>query len=84
MAAFQSYGGVYGEDGRAIRWSCYATCPVYEVRPFGEPLPPAEPSAEIRDALMQRIREIDTRLKALREEMEKAKSPSPREREGGL
>ena len=40
MAAFQSYGGVYGEDGRAIRWSCYATCPVYEVRPFGEPPPP--------------------------------------------
>lgn len=39
MAAFQPYAGSYSDDGRAVRWSCYATCPVYEVRAFAERLP---------------------------------------------
>ena len=43
MAAFQPYAGDYRDEGHAVRWSCYATCPVYEVRTFdGElPRPPA-------------------------------------------
>lgn len=43
MAAFTAYAGTF-EDGRQIyRWSCYATCPVYEVRALdpGLPAPPS-------------------------------------------
>jgi len=32
MSAFQAYGGAYEHQGKAIRWRCYATAPVYEVR----------------------------------------------------
>jgi hypothetical protein len=40
VAAFQPYAGVYGDGRETVRWSCYATCAVYEVRSFGEaPLP---------------------------------------------
>jgi hypothetical protein len=39
MSAFQSYAGTF-QDGRELyRWSCYATCPVYEVRPIDDALP---------------------------------------------
>ena len=40
MAAFQPYAGDYSHQGRAVRWSCYATCRVYEVRTFDGELPP--------------------------------------------
>lgn len=39
MAAFIPYAGTF-EDGRqSYRWSCYATCPVYEVRVLDPGLP---------------------------------------------
>jgi hypothetical protein len=39
MPAFQPYAGVY-DDGRELyRWSCYATCRVYEVREIDDSLP---------------------------------------------
>jgi len=39
MAAFTAYAGTF-EDGRqSYRWSCYATCPVYEVRVLDPGLP---------------------------------------------
>lgn len=44
MAAFQPYTGAYRDEREAYSWSCYATCPVYEVRAFrpGLPPPPAD------------------------------------------
>lgn len=42
MSAFQAYGGAYEVEGEPIRWRCYATAPVYEVRTEAHlPLPPA-------------------------------------------
>jgi hypothetical protein len=39
MSAFQPYAGTF-QDGRdQYRWSCYATCRVYEVRPIDDALP---------------------------------------------
>jgi hypothetical protein len=42
MSAFAPYAGTYDDERRSYRWSCYATCPVYEVRPIdgGLPAPP--------------------------------------------
>lgn len=39
MAAFQPYTGAYVDAQETCRWSCYATCPVYEVRTFDDGLP---------------------------------------------
>jgi len=39
MAAFQPYAGAYVEAQDTCRWSCYATCPIYEVRTFDDALP---------------------------------------------
>jgi hypothetical protein len=39
MSAYQPYTGTYDHDRELYRWSCYATCPVYEVRPIGLTLP---------------------------------------------
>lgn len=39
MAAFQSYAGAYVDERETFRWSCYATCAVYEVRSFDDRLP---------------------------------------------
>lgn len=41
MPSFQSYAGTYQADGHRVRWRCYATARVYEVRPEPpENLPP--------------------------------------------
>ena len=39
MAAFQSYAGAFTDEGETFRWTCYATCPVYEVRSGAQALP---------------------------------------------
>ena len=39
MAAFQPYAGAYADERETWRWSCYATCAVYEVRAFDDSLP---------------------------------------------
>ena len=39
MSAFQSYNGAYDHGRELVLWSCYATCPVYEVRPVDGALP---------------------------------------------
>jgi hypothetical protein len=44
MAAFQPYAGVYGDGRETMRWSCYATCAVYEMRSFGDAPLPEPPS----------------------------------------
>jgi|KBSSwiStaDraftv2_1062776.scaffolds.fasta_scaffold02621_17 hypothetical protein len=41
MSAFQAYSGAYDHGRQLYRWSCYATCRVYEVRPIDGLLPPA-------------------------------------------
>jgi len=42
MAAFQAYAGAFTDGRQDYRWSCYATCPIYEVRALdaGLPAPP--------------------------------------------
>jgi hypothetical protein len=39
MSAFQCYAGIYGHQHELYRWSCYATCRIYEVRPVDDELP---------------------------------------------
>jgi len=39
MSAFQPYAGAYDCERELYRWSCYATCRVYEVRPVDSALP---------------------------------------------
>ena len=39
MAAFQPYAGVLHAQDEVYRWSCYATCRVYEVRALDTRLP---------------------------------------------
>lgn len=41
MAAFQAYAGAFSDGRRDFRWSCYATCRVYEVRALDANLPAA-------------------------------------------
>ena len=39
MSAFQPYAGAYVDAQETCRWSCYATCAVYELRTFDDSLP---------------------------------------------
>jgi hypothetical protein len=39
MAAFNAYAGTFDDGHQSYRWSCYATCPVYEVRTLDPGLP---------------------------------------------
>jgi hypothetical protein len=41
MSAFHAYAGTYDHDREIYGWSCYATCRVYELRPFSAALPTA-------------------------------------------
>jgi hypothetical protein len=41
MAAFQPYTGAFSDGRQDFRWSCYATCPVYELRALDATLPAA-------------------------------------------
>jgi hypothetical protein len=41
VAAFQPYAGTYQRQRETVRWSCYATCRVYELRAFDDGLPMA-------------------------------------------
>jgi len=41
LSAFQAYSGAYADQRQSYRWSCYATCRIYEVRSFDDALPEA-------------------------------------------
>lgn len=42
MSAFQAYAGAYEHRGRRVRWRCYATVRIYDLRRSEHaPLPPA-------------------------------------------